>query len=125
MEKQNNSTINASSSALNSLRFNCMKKKIASFNNLPIGQYVVNKFSIVETSHGTRVRIDLDETYMYLPERFTKLTPDKIEELSKSSKIMIYDGKDSANKNRLILDFAENTVENAMYSELFSLDFTE
>lgn len=121
MESHNISITNENSSnALGVLRLACTKKKFVSFKDFSTGQYVVNKFTIVETTYGKRVQIDLNDSYMYLPERFVNmLTQKDIDELNKSSKIMIYKGKDTTDKDRLILDFAENSY----YSDLFQLDF--
>lgn len=121
MESHNISITNENSTtALGVLRLACTKKKFTSFKDFSTGQYVVNKFTIVETTYGKRVQIDLNDSYMYLPERFVHmLTQKDIDELNKSSKIMIYKGKDSTDKDRLILDFAENSY----YSDLFQLDF--
>lgn len=94
--------------ALNTLKVACAPKQFASFKDLSPGDYIVNKFSIVTSAYGDRVRIDLHDSYMYLPERYLKtLTEKVIEELNKSPKIMTYGGKDANNRNRLILDFNE------------------
>lgn len=97
---------NTSSSALNTLKAACTHKRYVSFKDLPIGEYIVNKFSIVNTVYGERIRVDLQDTFMYLPQSFLKtLTSDVIDELNKSPKLMIYQGKDVNNRNALILDF--------------------
>lgn len=62
------------------------------------------------TEFGPRIRIDMDETYMFLPKRFTDaLTETQVIELNKSSKIMVYSGKDVNENGRLILDFKETS----------------
>lgn len=92
-------------SALDKLRAACTTKlTYKSFSSLTPGEYTVYEFSKVETKHGHRVRIMLDDYSMYLPERFL-LTDDEIAELNASPKIMVYGGKDASKKNRLILDF--------------------
>lgn len=97
---------NTSIAALNTLKAACSHKKFASFKDLSPGEYIVKKFSIVNTMYGERVRIDLHDSYMYLPQSFLKtLTSEVIEDLNKSPKIMVYEGKDANNRNALILDF--------------------
>lgn len=85
-----------------------MHKKYSSFKDLLPGEYIVNTFSIVNTVYGERIRIDLQDTYMYLPQSFVKtLTSELIDELNKAPKIMVYKGKDINNRNALMLDFTE------------------
>lgn len=106
--------------ALSVLNSACEKKTYQSFKDLPVGEYIVNHFSIVETKlYGNRIRIDLGETYMLLPKRFAeKLDQEKINVLNKSPKVMVYGGKDSSFKDRLILQFREA----AYYAEIFNFD---
>lgn len=88
-------------SALSSLKLACEKHHFKSFNVLEPGEYIVQSFTKVKTNYGDRIRIDLDDCYMYLPERFTKiLFDDKLAELNRGPKIMNYSGKDSECKNR-------------------------
>lgn len=90
---------------MDSLKTACLTKTFKSFKDLAVGEYMINRFTHVDTKHGKRVRIDLDGYYMYLPERFSILSETEIIELNSSQKIMIYSGKDSNNQNRLKLDF--------------------
>lgn len=84
----------------------CTHKKYVSFKDLSPGEYIVNKFTIVNTVYGERIRIDLQNTYMYLPQSFLKtLTPEVLDDVNRSPKLMIYEGKDASNNNALILDF--------------------
>lgn len=97
-----------SASVMNELKNACQKKTYLGFKNLQPGEYIVNLFSIVETTHGKRVRVDSGENYLLLPERFVKImTPEKIIILNLSSKIMVYSGKDSSDRDRLLLDFRD------------------
>lgn len=110
---------NTSLAALNTLKAACTHKKYVSFKDLSNGEYIVNKFSIVNTVYGERIRIDLQDTYMYLPQSFLKtLTSEVLDELNKSPKVMVYQGKDSNNHNALILDFNDVSYFD---SELLSL----
>lgn len=97
------------SSALNKLQAACIKKPFKSFKDLAVGEYIVNSFVAVETkTYGQRIRINLEEFYMYLPERFQQMLDEAaIGELNLGPKIMIYGGKDIADQNRLILDFQD------------------
>lgn len=105
-------------SVMNELKNACVFKKYRSFKDISPGEYIINLFSIVESSHGPRVRVDMNENYMLLPERFTKiLTAEKISILNLSQKVMIYSGKDSSNRDRLILDFRD---VNAYINELLT-----
>lgn len=103
----NNNNV-TSSAALNALKAACVHKKFASFKDLLPGEYIVNNFSIVDTTFGERVRVELADAYMFLPPCFLRtLKPEVIEDLNKSPKIMVYKGKDADNRNALILDFNE------------------
>lgn len=95
--------------ALNQLKAICAKKTFKSFKDLVPGEYIVNNFALVTTTHGVRVSLTIDNgsTFLYLPERFN-MDEATIAELNDSPKIMIYGGKeDSTVKGRLILDFKD------------------
>lgn len=93
---------------MESLKEACLKKPFKSFSDIIPGEYIVRNIALVTSRYGLRVRIDFDTFYMYLPERFNiTLNATRCEELSKSPKLMIYSGKDTADKNRLLLDFQE------------------
>lgn len=128
MASNENST---SSGGLSALKAACSRKKFgvfknfqnykhfASFKDLLPGEYIVEKFSIVNTKYGERVRIDLHDSYMYLSKSFLNtLTPEVIDDLNKAPKMMLYQGKDAENGNSLILDFNEVSYFD---SELFGL----
>lgn len=115
-----------SNAALNTLKVACVTKKFVSFKDLTPGEYIVNKFRIVSTTYGDRIRIDLHDSYMLLPERYVKsLTEKVIEELNKSPKVMTYGGKDACNRNSLILDFNEvSYIANDVF-EYITPDYTQ
>lgn len=95
-------------SVLNDLQNACINRTYQSFKDIQPGEYIVNFFSIVDTKHGVRIRIDMAQEFMLLPERFAKtLTAEKISLLNLKPKIMVYGGKDSTNRDRLILTFRE------------------
>lgn len=95
-------------SAMLVLKNACLKKPYKSFKDLAPGEYIIKQFSVVTSKYeGKRiVRIDMEESYMYLPERFaTSMTDAIIAELNASPKIMVFTGKDMNDRERLILDF--------------------
>lgn len=113
-----NCNVIAALAALNSA---CVKKTYQSFEKLERGEYIVDGFSIVDTARGKRVRIDMADTYMLLPERFFKqLSEETIAALNKAPKIMVYGGKETNNRNRLILEFRSD----AYFAEMFT-DYNE
>lgn len=100
---------NSIMNALQQLKAACVPKYFKSFKDLVPGEYIVNKFSLVDTTHGKRVRIDMDNgsTFMYLPPRFD-FNEATIAEMNSAPKIMIYGGKDGRSvTSRLILDFED------------------
>lgn len=103
--------------ALSMLNEACSKKSFKSFNDLLPGEYIVKHFEKHESKHGERVRIAIDDYYMYLPQRFnTTLSQGRLDELNKSPKIMVYGGKDISARDRLILDFKDVSY----FTELFN-----
>lgn len=67
---------------------------------------MIETFTIVDTSFGDRVRIEMHDCFMYLPERFAKMLNDeKVKKLNELTITMAHKGKDSNSNNRLILDF--------------------
>lgn len=110
------------SPGLDALKLACLKKKFTSFKDIVPGEYIVDKFTIVDTTHGKRIRIDLRDSYMYLPERFASaLTESALVELNKTPKVMVYGGKDRDDRDRLILDFREYSYFAELLSD-FQLD---
>lgn len=88
------------------------------FDQLPLGDYIVTKFVKKDTKHGVRIRITIDNYLMYLPERFSTMTEEVLDDLNKSPKIMTYGGKDANHFNRLIIDFEEATY----FDDIFNPD---
>lgn len=92
--------------ALNVLKTACINKPFRSFKNLNVGDYVVLNFQRVNTNYGDRLRIELHDSVMYLPERFANLLTDEhLTELNDSTVVMAFSGKDHNAQNRLLLDF--------------------
>lgn len=96
-------------SAMEKLRAACQKKTFKSFKSMEVGQYFIDRFSLVETVYGKRVRVDMEESYMFLPERIFKLvTEADIDELNSATpKIMIFSGRDGGDQSRILLDFVD------------------
>lgn len=108
-----------SAEAMAALQSACEKRSFLSFKNLKHGEFVVKNFCIVDTQHGTRIQIDVNNGYMYLPERFMSVLPQTfIDELNKSPKIMIYRGKDADDGNRLLLEFKDVEIFSGYLDEM-------
>lgn len=107
---------------MDSLKSACIKSSFKSFKDLAMGEYLINRFTFVDTNFGKRVRIDVDGFYMYLPERFSTLTEAEITTLNSSQKIMIYSGKDAKHQNRLLLDFQETE---AYFADLLNTSYNK
>lgn len=86
-----------SSTALDVLNSICEKRSYKSFKTLTHGEYIIRRFSSIESNFGNRIRIDFDDGFSYLPERFNTLSSEHITELNLTPKIMVYAGKDSVN----------------------------
>lgn len=92
--------------AFDLLKLAVRPKQFMSFKNLPLGAYQVLHFSTEHTkNYGLRVKADMGERYVYLPERTLKdLKPEEydafITALNDSPKMMIYKGKNPNQKDR-------------------------
>lgn len=101
-------------SVLNLLKTANLGREYKSFKDLPVGSYVIKRFSLFETTYGVRVRIEINDWYMFLPERFTGFIRDEnIADLNAATVVMTYSGKDMNNQSRLILDFDVITINEA------------
>lgn len=77
-----------------------------SFKELAVGEYIARKFAVIKSTFGKRVRVYIDDYYVYLPERHAiELDENLIELLNNNMVLMRYSGKDRDNHNRLIIDF--------------------
>lgn len=87
--------------AFSMLKSVCCTKQFVSFENLPVGDYFVEEFALVNTKFGTRIRVDIGDKVVFLPERFSKnMTSEKVNELNNSPKLMCYKGKDASKHNK-------------------------
>lgn len=92
--------------AFEKLKKACINKPFVSVSNLPEGNYIVQRFQRLETFNGPRVRVELKDYIVYLPDRFVELLcHDTIKELNQQKVIMKHMGKDPEDSNRLKLDF--------------------
>lgn len=96
-------------SGLKLLNSACVTKPYKSFNDLDVGDYIVERFSYIDTKNfGKRIRMDFDEFHMYLPERFNIIAEqNKIDELNAAPKILHFEGKDYSQKGKLLISFKE------------------
>lgn len=87
--------------AFNLLKSNCWgSKPLVNFTNLPKGEYFVTEFSLVSAKHGSTIKVDLGDKYIFLPKRFAEnQTPETIAELNSLPQIMIFNGLDANRKN--------------------------
>lgn len=93
-------------SVIELLKAVCLNKPYKSFKDQTNGDYIIENFSIVKTSHGDRVRIELHDCFMFLPERFMRvLDASALDHLKNTTVMMTYSGRDLNNRGRLILDF--------------------
>lgn len=100
-------------SVIELLKAACLNKPFKSFKDLQHGDYIIEGFSVVETSHGDRIRIELRDCFMFLPERFMRVLDEcALANLKNTTVMMTYKGKDRDNRNRLILDFQTVKVAN-------------
>lgn len=75
-------------------------KKICSFKDLAVGDYIVTEFSFSETKFGKKVLIDIGDRLVCLPPRYSAMSQEYMDELNSSRVIMHYRGKDSSKNNK-------------------------
>lgn len=86
-------TIKKMSSALEIFRNAARVKSYCRFDDLPVGDYLVCNFALKPTKYGMRIRVDLGDKFVYLPERF--LVPESvINDLNKTQHWLCYRGKE-------------------------------
>lgn len=87
----------------------CVDKPYCSFEKLPHGEHLIYGFALVKTKidkENPRLRVDLGDKVVFLPERFsTYLTAEGVADLNVGQKVLIYNGKDVTNHNKLKIDF--------------------
>lgn len=86
-------------SALSALKSN--SREYTNFTQLPAGEYQIQKFAKVETPKGERLRVDLNEYYVFLPERYLNgINEEKLAELNNGKYVMVFKGKNTQKQDR-------------------------
>lgn len=86
--------------AFNILKSACWTKKVVSFNQLPVGEYPVSEFMLVQTRFGQTLKVDLGDKIVYLPTRFgANMTDETVAALNTVPQILTYSGKDPQRHN--------------------------
>lgn len=75
-------------------------KKLVSFSELPVGEYGVSEFSLVHTKFGPKIKVDLGEQFVFLPNRFSKdMTEEQVSTLNSVPQTLIFSGIDEKRQN--------------------------
>lgn len=75
-------------------------KPLVSFSQLPVGEYVVLEFSMVQTKFGPKIKLDLGDKVVFLPSRFSKdMTDEKLAALNTLPQMLVFSGIDSSRNN--------------------------
>lgn len=83
-----------------------------SFKNLEPGDYIARKFMIVKSRYGKRLKVYIDDYFIYLPERHAIELNDELLDVLNNNLVMLkYSGKDPKNGNRLLIDFELLTID--------------
>lgn len=98
-----------SSLGLDLLKKACNAISYLKFDDLEIGrQYSIERFELFsETKYGACIVVYINGDMLYLPKRFNKIfkTAEQIENLNKFKHVLIYNGKDETQGNRVLVDF--------------------
>lgn len=87
-------------SSLSLLKQKSCTKQYISFDKLPIGNYIVSNFTLVKTSYGSRLRVDIGDNVICLPQRYADdVTPEIVASFNDKPKLMIFKGKDPKYRN--------------------------
>lgn len=103
-------------------------KKYISFDDLPIGDYIVEAFDLVKTKFGEVVRCEIGDKVVFLPKRCIeeldggKNIPSKLIELNHSKNWLLYRGKDVSRENRLMVQIVS---QEAYVNQFLNLEFLE
>lgn len=106
--------------AFQALKDSCEIKfrPIKPFDDLKVGTYSVDSFSMKNTRYGKRIFVNIEDFCVVLPPRFMERInkPQQIDNLNAEHYNMIYRGKDKNQKDLLLLSFVEavdDTNDNA------------
>lgn len=76
-------------------------KPVVSFSQLPVGEYTVLEFSLVQTKFGPKIKADLGDKIVFLPNRFVKeQTAESVAALNTIPQLLVFSGIDY-NRNNL------------------------
>lgn len=106
-------------SAFEALQNACSSKSFESFSKLTPGRHQIVHFKLMKTRYGQRVAALIGRIYYYLPNYVSEQinTPKRISELNDSRYEMVYRGRDTLHKNRILLDFVPIPEENMDFDE--------
>lgn len=84
-------------------------RPIKKFDDLAVGTYLVDSFSMKDTVYGKRIFVNIGEFCVVLPPRFMERINKykQIDELNAQSFNMVYNGKDKTKKDLLLVNFVE------------------
>lgn len=84
-------------------------RPIKKFDDLAVGTYLVDSFSMKNTEYGKRIFVNIGEFCVVLPPRFMERINKckQIDELNAGRFKMVYNGKDRSKKDLLLLNFIE------------------
>lgn len=87
---------------MQALAASCEHRPYKSFSTLERGEYPVTGFSVADTKFGKRIRVDLRECYVFLPQRFSVdlINEEVRKELNSQDIVMVYRGKGSEVNSR-------------------------
>lgn len=88
-------------------------KPYMSFEDLPYGDHVIDNFHRVNTELGDRIRIETNNSSLFLPQRFSRISDEVIADLNEMAIIMSYEGRHSDDHERLLLVFGSDTAQAA------------
>lgn len=78
--------------------------------DLAPGRYEIRKFCLRDSQYGTRLVIEIEQGYVYLPEKMLKKinTEKAINKINKDRYDLVYEGKDDGAPNRLNFTFEKH-----------------
>jgi hypothetical protein len=89
-------------------------KKYINFDDLPIGEYAVKHFQLEKSKFGERLEAQLSSGVIIgLPERFYRefSTQEDVDALNSAQRIMVYQGKEKKQNNRILLKFKTQNIQ--------------
>lgn len=86
-------------------------------SDLAPGRYPIRKFSLRDSQYGKRLVIEIEQGFMYLPEKMYKKfnTEKAINKLNKEQYDLVYEGKSDRAPNRLMFTFETHNMADEEY----------